>query len=408
MRVGRFGLRVRYPKRPEVLLLEASKSPHLWSVCKGLVVEPYDLANRQIFLRPKFLLHLIWFSCRTTRMAALLCARLKSQRIPVLLSLENHDKFNKLDLAHPWRSRRVDTSRTLFDEVSSQLPALPILSIQHGQELRRFSDNRPKKNVTLLCWGDWTSRNFPKFGRNERAFLPVGPLIDGLYRELRPATLSKDVPICFVSTVKGREWWGLEVGERRRGFETLAGYLARYARERKLIVNIALTIDRDQYGIGDADAERKWFADRFGNACEFTEPSVMSGDPRIELDGGRQPRYVKERYATYVLCDRAVITLGMTSSVLWESFGRGNKVLAVNHTENSTFDFPIPGMWSMRNPTFEEFSERLDALISMSDVEWHRHSSDARRDLITYDPNSPPHILINRTIKSFVSRHSDS
>lgn len=405
MRLGRFDVLLRYPKKPQALLLEASKSPHMWTVCDGVMVEPYNLADRRIILRPRYLFHLALFSRRTNRMAALLCARLKAQNVEVLLSLENHDKFNKLDPKNPRRNRRVDTSKTLFDEVSEQMPTLRILSVQHGQELRRFALDRPRKNVTLLCWGDWTARNFPKFGRNESEFVPVGPLIDGLYRGMKPTDLPKDLAICLVSTVKGKDWWGPVVGERRHGYEVLVQHLARFAEERHLPINVALTIDRDQYGPGDADAERQWFFDRLGRNVVFTEPSVLSGDPKIELGGRFQPRYVKERYATYVLCDRASVTLGMTSSVLWESFGRGNKVLAVNHTDNSAFDFPIPGFWSMRQPSYEEFSLRLAAMLSMSDVEWGHMAGDAQRDLITYDAKYPPNVAINNFLKACLSNN---
>jgi hypothetical protein len=402
MKLGRFTVRFRYPKTPQVLLLEASKSPHMWSVCDGLVVEPYDLANRQIFLRVKYLFYLFVFARRAPRMAALLCARLRSQDIGVLLSLENHDKFNKLDSRHPRRSRRVDTSRTLFDEVSELLPDLKIVSIQHGQELRRFALGKPKKNVTLLCWGNWTARNFPIFGRNEREFVPVGPLIDSLYRVLKPADLPKDAEICLVSTVKGKDWWGPEIGERRKGYEALVSHLATFAEERGLVVNVALTIDRDQYGPGDAESERNWFKERLGPSVVFTEPSVMSGDRSISLAGRHEPRYVKERYATYLLCDRAKVTIGMTSSVLWESFGRGNRLLAVNHTDNAVYDFPIAGLWSMRSPTYDEFAERLDLLLAMSEVEWKEISGEARRDLITFDEARPPREAINQYLKASI------
>lgn len=404
MRIQRFDFRVKYPPRPDALLLEARKSPHVWSVCEGLNVAAYDLNDRIIILRPRYLFALIWFTMRTTRMAAMLCARVQSQRIRVVFGLENHDKFNYLVPNRHFRNWKTDTSRTLFDDVSKMIPGLRIFSIQHGQELRRLPIDRPKKNVTLLCWGPWTAKNFSHFGRNEARFQPVGPLIDGLYRDIRPEVIEKTFPVCLVSTVKGKDWWGDVVGERRQGYEVLISHLARFAAAHATPIQVALTIDRDQYGDGDADAERKWFLDRLGSDVQFTEPSVISGDPNVELAGRREPRYVKERYATYFLCDRSHVTLGMTSSVLWESFGRGNKVLAVNPTNNSIYDFPIDGPWSMREPTYEEFEGRLLSLLSMSKSEWSALSENARVELITYDPRNPPQRrirdLLSEAIKS--------
>ncbi len=316
--------------------------------------------------------------------------------------MENHDKFNQMDPERPRRNKRRDPNRTLFDDVLSQVPDLNVFLIQHGQELRRFPINRPKKEATLFCWGNWTSRNFPQFGRKEQHFIAVGALIDGLYRAIRPSVVAKDVPICFVSTVKGKTWWGSGMDERRRGYEALAKFTRQFIDETSLSVNVALTIDRDQYGVNDAESERKWFLERLGNSIQFTEPSLLFGDQNFSDHGRQTPRYVKERYASYFLSDRAELTLGMTSSVLWESFGRGNKVLAVNLTDNEIYDFPIPGIWSMRQPSYQAFVERMQRLLTMPQVDWLDMTREARFDLIAYREDAPPHQLINQHLRKIL------
>ncbi len=402
MKIGRFTVRFRYPPKPDLLLIEAERSPQVFSVCDGLKYETYLLTERLLVLRYRYLLYLLWFSTRTHRMAALLCARVRSQRIRAVVSMENYDKFNKMDPKRPKRNKRRDPNRTLFDDVLRQVPELNVFLIQHGQELRRFSINRPTKHATLFCWGDWTARNFPRFGRSEQHFIAVGALIDGLYRAIRPSIEERDVPICFVSTVKGKNWWGDEIDERRSGYEALTAFTRRFVDESSLLMNIALTIDRDQYGASDAESERKWFLERLGSSIQFTEPSLLFGDQNFNDYGRKTPRYVKERYATYLLSDRAELTLGMTSSVLWESFGRGNKVLAVNLTDNEIYDFPIPGIWSMRQPSYQAFAERVQQLLAMPQVDWLDLTREARFDLIAYREDAPPHQLINQHLRKLL------
>ena len=399
MRIGRFAVRFRYPPKPDLLLVEVQRSPQLWSVCDDLDCEAYPLTERLIILRFRYVFYLLWFAVRTHRMAALLCARVRSQGIRVVVTMENHDKFNKLDPSHPERNNRRDPNRTLFDDVTKQVPELKVFLIQHGQELRRFSTTRSAKDVTLFCWGDWTARNFPMFGRNEKHFISVGALVDGLYRLIRPSVEVKDVSICLVSTVKGKSWWGSEIDERRKGYEQLAAYVHRFSTEESRVVNVALTIDRDQYGVGDAESERKWFLDRLGESIQFTEPSLLFGDQNFTDHGRQTPRYVKERYASYFLSDRAEMTLGMTSSVLWESFGRGNKVLAVNLTDNPIYDFPISGIWSMRQPSYEQFAARMRQLLAMPQHDWLELTREARFDLVAYREDAPPHVLINQHLR---------
>ena len=408
MRAGKFVMRLTYPPRPDALLLEidARKSQHMWRVCGGEKVEGYNLRKRVIYLRPRFLYYLVRFSLRGSRMSAMLCARLMSQSIGVIIASENHDVPVRT-LKRFWNFRSAsDRHERLFAEVSALIPGLKFLSVQHGQELRRFPLGQPIINVTLLCWGDWAVRNFPKFGRPEKKFVAVGSLIDGLYRSIRPVEIRKDSTICLVSTVKGKQWWGTEMGERRKGYEILVEQLSQFARETNSGIQVALTIDRDQFGPDDADLERKWFIERLGSNIIFTEPSVMSGIPGVALQGRTAPNYVRERYATYFLCDRSILTIGMASSVLWESFGRGNKLLAINHTENPIYDFPIGGIWSMRKPNYDQFSDRLHALLEMTESEWLSVSQRDRLDLISTNTQALPQEEINRILREAIRERS--
>jgi hypothetical protein len=401
MKLGRIDFRWSYPDHPEALLLEidSRKSQHMWQVCDGLKVGGYNLRRREIYLRPRFMFHLTRFLLKGSRISAMLCARLRAQNIGVVVASENHDVVvESKGLLASCRGKSGEQTR-LFAEVTSLIPSLRFISVQHGQELRRFPAGRATSNVTLLCWGDWAVRNFPLFGRNERKFLSVGSLIDGLYQSVRPTTIEKDVEISFISTVKGTQWWGSEIGERRQGYEILAEHLARYTSENSLPIHVALTIDRDQFGPSDAELERSWFVNRFGPSVRFTNPSVMSGVPGVALSGRTEPSYVRERYATYYLCDRSNLTIGMTSSVLWESFGRGNKVLAVNFTDNPIYDFPISGIWSMRQPSYEQFAARMRQLLAMPQHDWLELTREARFDLIAYRDDAPPHVLINQHLR---------
>lgn len=390
MKVGRFTLTFRYPKKVEVLLLEADKSPHLTRCCDGLTTDVHISANRLVVLRPRFLWFAWKFFRQTTRIASLLAARLQSQRIPMLLSMENYNKFNK----------NGDSSKTLLDDVSSVVPNVKLYLVQHGQELRRLPYRSPMKNSTLFCWGDWTRANFPSFGRNEETFLTVGPLIDGLYRTIRPVPIEVQNDICLVSTVKDESWWGAHKTERSAAFETLVEFVARYSSIHRVGVTVALTIDRDQNPEEDESAiEKMWFEKRLGSMVKFSEPSLLFGKSDKGHQGRVTPTYVKERYSTYYLCDSSRVTIGAASSVLWESFGRGNRLLSVNCSRNSNFDFPIPGVWSLANPTYSEFEERLHLILRYTDEEWIVESRDSMCNLVYFDPENPPHQMINGVLR---------
>jgi hypothetical protein len=289
-----------------------------------------------------------------------------------------------LDIRLPTANNGV----SLLGEASRLVPQAEFFSIQHGQELRRFSqqDAFKLKRVTLLCFGQWVAENFPKFGRQENAYLPIGALINSLYLRARPESIEKSFELTIISTIKDEEWWGSTIGERRAGYELLMSFVRQFCGDQLITPLVALTIDRDtNQMLDESTIERQWFVDRFGPQVRFTEPSLIFGG-LSDLDERRiVPKSPKERFSTYFASDKSVVTIGMSSTSLWESFSRGNRILAVNLTDNPIYDFPIDGIWSMRKPTYEEFELRLNYIFQMKDSEWDSESKNFRESLITSD-----------------------
>lgn len=342
------------------------------------VVEPFTVLNysseaREIILRPRYLFWLFIYGLRTSRIAANLAAFVKSHRAPIVLTMDN------FDIQLP--DSRHDTS--LLEEVSRLVKSTKFFLIQHGQELRRFSPSLMRKRVTLLCFGDWVADNFPKFGRREMSYISVGALINGHYEESRPTTIERKQELCLLSTVKNETWWGEEMGDRRSGYEQLVKFLKQFSETTKIRINVALTVDRDQNPLRDESLlERNWFLDRLGSAISFTEPETRFGASAGEHLREATPRHLKDRFATYFASDCAQVTIGMCSTSLWESFARGNKILAVNSAESEQYNFPISGIWFMRKPSYREFEQRLNEILAMSYEEWHATSKPSREYLV--------------------------
>ena len=391
------GLSLRYsftfscPKKGSVLVLNLHLSQFLGRSLTGLDFVTLQLESPVVHLRPRFVFELIRALCRHRRMVAWIIAVIRTANAKVVVSMDN---FNQ--------SHGSVDGIPLMDELSMALKDVAVVVVQHGQDLRRQASKKTRSNVELLCWGRWTAENFPKFGRTEGRYTIVGPLIDGLYRQARPKVIEKDVHLTLISTVKDDSWWGNTLSERRIGYEVLVEYVDRFAAERNLEIFVALTIDRDHDGNSDEPRlEREWFERRLVTTPNFPDQTMMFGGLYDELNKGLVPKYIKERYGTYYLSDRSRVTIGMSSSVLWESFGRGNRVLSVNMTSNEIYDFPISGPWSLQRPSYERFAQSLESLLEMSDDEWTNLSQDAATHLVFYDPKIPPdqqiqHVILDR------------
>ena len=378
LKLGRFTVRFFYPTRCNVVLLDAEFTPYLARELTQFGICNYLPSSRIVIVRPRFLFWLGVYLTRTSRFAANLAAFLKSSQLPVLVTMDS------LDTQIPTMNHRA----SLLEEASRLVPQVKFFSIQHGQELRRFSqeDAFKFKRVTLLCFGQWVAENFPKFGRRENAYLPIGALINSLYLRARPESIEKSFELTIISTIKDEEWWGSTIGERRAGYELLMSFVRQFCGDRLITPLVALTIDRDtNQMLDESTIERQWFVDRFGPQVRFTEPSLIFGG-LSDLDERRiVPKSPKERFSTYFASDKSVVTIGMSSTSLWESFSRGNRILAVNLTDNPIYDFPIDGIWSMRKPTYEEFELRLNYIFQMKDSEWDSESKKFRESLITSD-----------------------
>lgn len=295
---------------------------------------------------------------------------------------------------------------SLLEEVSKLVTTTEFISVQHGQELRRFVMRDSLKRVTLLCFGSWVAENFPQYGRLESRYVPVGALVNSLYLQARPGMIPQQSQVVVLSTVKDDDWWGPKIGERRAGYELLMTFTREFCTKRSIRPLVALTIDRDMNKEVDESAlERDWFSQRLGEHVDFTEPRALFGirDTNDRLNA--EPRSAKERFSSYYACDRSLITLGMSSTALWESFARGNRILAVNLTNNSVYDFPIEGIWSLRQPTLEIFEERIQLIMAMSEDEWRRISDPAREQLIRSETTESVANRIRSHITARLNQH---
>jgi hypothetical protein len=170
---------------------------------------------------------------------------------------------------------------------------------------------------------------------------------------------------------------------------------------------IALTVDRFTIdGENQAQLEREYFLNHFGDRCHFPEvEETFGGVFKIEHTL-TSPNSHKERFSSYALTDASRVTIGATGSVLWEAFGRGNRILAVNLTDDPAYDFPIPGPWSMRQPSVDQFAERLQWITDLTDDQYFTLSNDAARYLMHYEVEDPPEIRLRRLVSALLENES--
>jgi len=357
-------------KSYDVVLVHSGYITDLLPHCSPNSAISFDPSNRVIFLQPRYLWHLLRLMRKHSRQAASLGAYVRSVKAKAVIAYDN------IPGLYDW---------------ASALPMLLIV-VQHG--MRQLDDMRQDivqtSNVVFFSWGVLQVDEFASgltarhpnssHQRKPERIVPIGSLRDSMYRQVRKEVNRNPNQLCLISQFKGLDGHGLTLPrERQVNLDKTAEFTQRYAIERNMKVVIALYSDTPQA----LQAEKNWFNEKFEGTCIFNNPS--------------------EDFATYKATDESFVSLGVHTSVLWEVFGRGGRILACNFTGDTVFKFPIPGPWYLENGSYEDFATRLDSLRAFSDAEYLNACGDLPTYLISYDPTKPTTQVISDTVSSFVN-----
>ena len=227
----------------------------------------------------------------------------------------------------------------------------------------------------LVCFGAYEQDLYSRFGHAIDRYHRLGSIRAALYSAQRPARRERDYELCVIS----QRFEGFEappdlIKELPETLEALYSATARYVEERGIRCSVALR--------SGSDEEEYYFRRMFGNGV-----ALIRNDRRT--------------YSTYAAVDRSNVAVALDSTVAWEMFGLGCKVLFCNFGPDANYDFPVDGVWALRQPAgFAEFAERLDVLRTMVVEEYLEASLDAREYVMHVDPVCPAHTALRAIIES--------
>jgi surface carbohydrate biosynthesis protein len=349
------------PKRSKIVVVEAANSSALVPLFRG---EPFfliDLDGGEIYCAPPILALTIiyWFRHRHLKMAYALALLYWVRPAVVVTYIDNSFTFQKL--ARVYRLARF-------------------IAIQNGHRLLD-RDNPPGSpkiyHSEFVCLGEFEVNQFTKHGAIVEKFYPVGSLIDSYYRESRHrGALRKRFDLCLISQIRS----GMERihSERLLSFQILTKHLRQFCQIHNK--NLCVAMRRNpRSGYAAYEWESAWFREYLGSGCDLI-PNV------------------KEEFTSYQCMDASRISVGMHSTMMREGFGRGNKILSCNFTGNATYDFPVPGLWTMNDPSYDAFEQRLLRLLNVGDNEYRLLCGSSPKYLLGYDDNTPTHLFVGDLI----------
>lgn len=273
----------------------------------------------------------------------------------------------------------VDNS-WLFHKVSRAYKGADFYAVQNGnRSLGCVTSNPPRKvpggYVTsmpnLLCFGRYEEELYRSHGHAIDRFHLVGPLIGGWYRSLNPSAPAPKYDVGLPS--QWRADLMAEGGVIARTVTTLAEHLGRYSRERGLKVCVAA---------------------RTAGAAEwaFYEKHLGPGATIVPHEDALPS------LSSYRAVDDSAVVVGFCSTILLEALGWGKKVLFCNMFRDVDSYAPPAGPWSVDEPGYELFRDRLDALRAMNPSEFQAAYGEFARRAMSFDPAKPAHAYLRELV----------
>ena len=110
----------------------------------------------------------------------------------------------------------------------------------------------------------------------------------------------------------------------------------------------------------------------------------------------------KDRLMSYKSLFQSKVVVATYSTLLREFLGTGGKILSCNMTQSDIFDFPLKGICSINDCTFEAFEKRLQNILNISDDDYFEKLGKDKNYLMEYDKNISSIEIIKNKLDSLL------
>jgi surface carbohydrate biosynthesis protein len=355
----------RQPKAAQVLVIDAEGADTLFQLFGEFSYEVLHLRNERVNLNGA-----LWLD------AAIGWLRTKN------LKLSYADAY--LKIVNPSVAITFVDNSQVFQMLDKKLhgPKLKFMAIQNGR--RALARDNPIGGVPIFhsnffCFGQHEVDQYKAHGAEVIEFHPCGSLKDSYYREIAGESESKS---CCDVVLISEGWYDTvydsKYGAAKTSFDLLCTHLKRYIKEHK--INVVVACRNEQ-----------------------REPAYERELNDLKRILGADVTYIsniRNNFVSYRLTDSSNVVLGAASTLILEAFGRGRKVLSINYSGDSNYDFPVDGFWSLSNSGYDEFSKALTYLLTMTASDYKNKAKIEMNYAINYSCQTP----MPRALKNFIDK----
>ena len=228
----------------------------------------------------------------------------------------------------------------------------------------------------LYCFGRYEADLYAANGHVIDNFHPAGSVRASVYLAGRgPLPPAKTHDVCVISQ------WRFGIADvlhnapmprsgqmvQVAGFAVVVDFIARYASERSVSVSVARSSEHPE--------EYAYLRQRLG------EKATIVNSRREDL-------------RSYACVDAADVVVTGNSTLGVEALGWGKKTLFCNFTGDDGHGLPKEGLWSLSEPDYATFRDRLDAIRAMTDAAYRRVAGEFARYMMQLDSRRPAHLAV--------------
>ncbi|MDE2027116.1 MAG: hypothetical protein KGJ11_01075, partial [Candidatus Omnitrophica bacterium] len=224
----------------------------------------------------------------------------------------------------------------------------------------------------LVCFGQYDVELFKRCHHQIDYYHPLGALKAGYYKSV----LSKrngvyEFDVCLISEWDEAIASGGFLPAFGKGLTVMNGFLSRYLKEEKRTGCVALRSNNKK--------EKDYFLSQLGGQMTLVDNN-------------------SNELTSYNTVDRSRVSISLVSTLAYEAFGWGARVLFCNFTGDDQYDFPSPGIWSTSEGHYESFKAKLDLLMTVSQEEYRWKTKEAAAYVMNNTTAIPPHEFIRKLV----------
>ena len=216
----------------------------------------------------------------------------------------------------------------------------------------------------LFCFGQYEIESAKLFNINIKNFYKVGSINTSNFfnylKENNKSLEKNKFDICLISEPQFGENKRYMANGVEEGYALMANYTVKFAK--KFNCKFVFAVKRYKYS-------KNYPADLFKKEMNFFKKFMDKENFEFLLEHAIS----KENFfSSYLAMFQSKVTVGTQSTLLRDKIGFGEKILSCNLTGLKIQDFPINGICTINDCSYEDFERRLNEILSISTEEYFK------------------------------------